>query len=128
MYIPLPLSLSLPRLLCPRTERRPRIGTRTARSGRTTDAKGGSGEMTAPASPTANLRTKTLDFRGFDSSIVLNLRGRIPRPIGNFREVLSQAILSVGRILIGRLGVHEAQSAQSGSISEGRNPPTEGVR
>ena len=37
-----------------------------------------------------NLRTKTLDFRGFDSSIVLILRGGIPRPMGNFPECLSQ--------------------------------------
>ena len=53
---------------------------------------------------TANLRTKILDFREFDSSIILILRGGIPRPIGNFPESLSQAIL-VGIILVGRLGV-----------------------
>ena len=46
---------------------------------------------------TASLRTKILDFRGFDSSIILSLRGGIPRPIGNFPESLSQAIL-VGEI------------------------------
>ena len=44
----------------------------------------------------ADLRTKILDFRGFDSSIIL---GGIPRPIGDFPESLSQ------RILAGRLGV-----------------------
>ena len=44
-----------------------------------------------------------MDFRGY-SSIILILRGEIPRPIGNFRESLSQAIL-VGLILVGRLGV-----------------------
>ena len=33
---------------------------------------------------TANLRTNILDFRGFDSSIIVILRGRIPRPIGDF--------------------------------------------
>ena len=54
---------------------------------------------------TANLRTKILDFRGFDASITSILRGGIPRPIGNFPESLSQAIL-VGRILVGRLGLH----------------------
>ena len=31
---------------------------------------------------TANLRTKILDFRGFDSSRILILRGEIPRSIG----------------------------------------------
>ena len=39
------------------------------------------------------LRTKIPDFTGFDSSGVVILRGGIPRPIGNFPEVLSQAIL-----------------------------------
>ena len=53
---------------------------------------------------TASLSTKILDFIGFDSSIILNLRGGIPRPIGNFPESLSQAIL-VGRFLVWRLGV-----------------------
>ena len=53
---------------------------------------------------TANLRTNIVDFRGFDSSIVLMLRGGIPGPIGNLPESLSQAIL-VGIISVGRLGV-----------------------
>ena len=53
---------------------------------------------------TANLRTKMLDFTGFDSSRTLVSRGGIPRPKGNFPESLSQAIL-VGIILVGRLGV-----------------------
>ena len=39
-----------------------------------------------------------------DSSIILILRGGIPRPIGDFPEILSQAIL-VGIMLVGRLGV-----------------------
>ena len=47
---------------------------------------------------TANLQPKILDFRGFDSSRILTLRGGIPRPIGNFPESLSRAIL-VGIIL-----------------------------
>ena len=47
----------------------------------------------------ANPCTKILDFRGFDSSIILISRGGIPRPIGNFPEISSQ------RILVGRLGV-----------------------
>ena len=45
-----------------------------------------------------------LDFRGFDSSIILSLRGGIPRPIVDFPESLSHAIL-VGIMLVGRLGV-----------------------
>ena len=53
---------------------------------------------------TANLPTDIVDFKGFDSSIILLLRGGIPRPIGDFPESLSQAIL-VGIMLLGRLGV-----------------------
>ena len=48
--------------------------------------------------------TKSLDFRGFDSSRLLILRGEIPRPIGDLPESLSQAML-VGTMLVGRLGV-----------------------
>ena len=53
---------------------------------------------------TANLRAKILDFRGFDSSRILILRGGILMSIGNVPESLSQRIL-VGIILVGRLGV-----------------------
>ena len=52
----------------------------------------------------ANLCTKILDFRGFDSSRVLILRGGVLMSIGDFPESLSQAILA-GRFLVGRLGV-----------------------
>ena len=51
-----------------------------------------SSSYAAAAPSTANLRTKILDFSGFDSSAILSLRGGIPRPIGNFLESLSQAI------------------------------------
>ena len=51
------------------------------------------------ADSTANLRTKIMDFRGFDSSRILILRVGIPMRIGNSPESLSQLIL------IGRLGV-----------------------
>ena len=34
------------------------------------------------SSSTPNLPTNIVDFRGFDSSIILILRGGIPRPIG----------------------------------------------
>ena len=45
-----------------------------------------------------------MDFRGFDSSIISILRGGIPKPIRNFPELSSQAIL-VGIMLVGRFGV-----------------------
>ena len=51
----------------------------------------------------ANLRTKILDFRGFDSSRILILRDGILVSIGNLQEILSRRIL-VGIILVGRLG------------------------
>ena len=44
---------------------------------------------------TANLRNNIMGFRVFDSSIILILRGGIIMSIGNFPEVLSQAILRV---------------------------------
>ena len=61
-----------------------------------------------------NLRTKTLDFRGFDSSIVLILRGGIIMSIGRFPESLSQAILA-GIISVGRLGAAALDCAIDGS-------------
>ena len=65
---------------------------------------------------TANLRTKTMDFRAFDSSIILNLRGGLPRPMGNSPQGLSQAIL-VGIMLVGRMGVTQVQHADKLMIS-----------
>ena len=53
---------------------------------------------------TANLRTKIMDFRGFDSNIILILRGGILISKGDFPESLSQEIL-VGVMLVGRSGV-----------------------
>ena len=53
---------------------------------------------------TANLPTNIVDFRGSDSNIMSISRGGIPRPLGNFPESLSQAML-VGVMLVGRLGV-----------------------
>ena len=49
----------------------------------------------------AHLRTYMMDFRGFDSSIILILRGGILVSIGDFPESLSQTIL-VGIMLVGR--------------------------
>ena len=54
--------------------------------------------------PTANLRTRILDFRGFDSSRILILRGGILMPRGHFQYCLSQQTL-VGIVVVGRLGV-----------------------
>ena len=59
---------------------------------------------------TANLRTKILDFRGLDSSIILMSRGGTLMSIGNFLETLSQQIL-VGRFLVGRLGATNASGS-----------------
>ena len=42
---------------------------------------------------TANLHTQIMDFRGFDSIIILILRGGILMFIGDFQEILSQRIL-----------------------------------
>ena len=42
---------------------------------------------------THNIPTNLVDFGGFDSSIMLCLRGGILMSIGNFPESLSQAML-----------------------------------
>ena len=52
----------------------------------------------------ADLRTRILDFGGFDSSISFISRSGIPRLEGNFLESMSRAILA-GIISAGRLGV-----------------------
>ena len=41
----------------------------------------------AYGTPTTHLRTNVMDFRGFDSSRILILRGGIPGPKGSSREV-----------------------------------------
>ena len=46
-----------------------------------------------------------MDLTGFGSSIILILRGGILMSVGDFPESLSQAILVVGIMLVGRLGV-----------------------
>ena len=60
---------------------------------------------------TANLRSKILDFRGFDSIRILILRVGILMSIGDFPEMLSQQTL-VGVILVGTLGVACSSKAQ----------------
>ena len=52
----------------------------------------------------ANLRTKILDFRGFDPSRISILRSGFLMSIGNSPAILNRRIL-VGIILVGRLGV-----------------------
>ena len=79
-----------------------------------------SGHQTATPGA-ANLRTKILDLIGFDSSIIFSLRGGIPRPIGNFMESLSQAILVV-RTLVGRLGVLPALGLPLSAAPPGLRP------
>ena len=68
----------------------------------------------SPSEPqsTANLRTKIMDFIGFDSSKILIWRGGILRSIGNFPESSSQTIL-VGIIFVGRLGVVSPSNAHT---------------
>ena len=74
-------------------------------------AAGSAGARATPSAPrrhgltpNANPPTNIVDFSGFDSSIILIVRGGIPRTIGDLLESLSQAML-VGTILVGRLGV-----------------------
>ena len=71
---------------------------------------------------TANLPTNIMDFKGFDSSIFLILRGGILMSIGDFLESLSQTIL-VGIILLGRLGVFGARERPA-LRSRGAGPQT----
>ena len=66
------------------------------------------GRLAQPDQSTADLLTNIMDFRGFDSSVILILRGGIPRPIGDSPENLNQAML-VGVMLAGRLSVHTAR-------------------
>ena len=76
----------------------------TFRPGRRSGGVGGRRGPRDSRASMANLGTKILDFRGFDSSIILIFRGGILMSIRNFPYNLSQAIL-VGIILVGRLGV-----------------------
>ena len=53
---------------------------------------------------TPNLPTNIVDFRAFDSSTILTLRGGVLMSIRDFPESLTQAML-LGIVLVGRLGV-----------------------
>ena len=64
---------------------------------------------------TANLCTKILDFRGFNSSIVLILRGGTPRPVGNFSEILSRNLSR--EILSGEIGRSKSIAARHSANS-----------
>ena len=66
------------------------------------------------ASDAPNFPTNIVDFRGFDSSLILIVRGGIPRPKGSFLESLSQAMLA-GVMLVGRLGVARVCGSRSRS-------------
>ena len=58
-----------------------------------------------------NLCTEILDFRGFDPSRILLLRGGIPMPTGNLPESLSQRLLA-GIILVERLGGYHGRPSR----------------
>ena len=64
-----------------------------------------------------NLCTNIMDFAGLDSSIILMIRGGTLRPIGNFPESLSQAML-VGVMLVGRLGVPRRLRSLGGPLAK----------
>ena len=70
----------------------------------------------------ANLRTKILDLRGFDSITIVSLRGGIPRSIRNFPESLSQGIL------VGRLGVLRPAGSSFGRRGEHRASKPDATR
>ena len=73
---------------------------------------------------TANLGTKILDFRGFDSRGVLILMGGIILSIGNLPETMSRRILA-GIILVGRSGDYLSRDNLSREIMvahRGRSP------
>ena len=65
-----------------------------------------------------------VDFRGFDSSVILILRGGIPRFTGDFPESLRQAML-VGITLVGKVGV--VRRVSRGAESRGGREPGERV-
>ena len=52
----------------------------------------GNEKTPASADATVNLRTKILDFGGFDSSRILILRGGMLMSVGSLPEMLSQQI------------------------------------
>ena len=66
------------------------------------------------------LRTKILDFGGFDSSMTLVLWGGILTPIGDFPESLSQRI-SVEIISVGILGVGRDRHSHTHQAKQIRN-------
>ena len=68
-----------------------------------------------------------MDFRGFDSSIILILRGGLPRPIGDFPESSSQAML-VGTMLVGKLGVQPVHIYRGIGVSGYRGIGLSGYR
>ena len=79
--------------------------------------------MRAYQTSTPNLPTKIVDFRGLDSSTILTLRGGILRPIGDFPEVLTRAMLA-GAMLVGGFGrsVRQVVPPNRGSRRDARAP------
>ena len=63
-----------------------------------------------------NFSTNIMDFGGFDSSIILILRGEIMMSIGDSPESLSQAML-VGVMLVGGLGIASSPAHRLRPIS-----------
>ena len=72
---------------------------------------------------TASLRTKILDFRGFDSNIFLISRGGIPRPIGNFPESLSQRILVLRFLVLYGDWLYNPRCTSCGASHDSPRPP-----
>ena len=75
----------------------------------------------------ANLRTEIPDFGGFDSIVILILRGGILMSIGDFQEILSRRILAGSILAQGDWAYQAAQRARrefgnSGAPKRGKAP------
>ena len=74
-------------------------------------------------SHTANRRTKTLDFRGFDSSRILSLRGEFPRPIGECPGKFGSTNLTRDNLIreIGRTQLYPGRMGQGRAQDNNKN-------
>ena len=98
--------------ILPRTALKSHAGPKFSEAFRTRSRKQQFHEHTKTRrASTANLRTEILDFRGFDSNTILNLRGGILMSEGDFLEHLSRAVLA-GIVLAGRLGVRPSAASE----------------
>ena len=84
--------------------------------GAVSDLRGAGGRLGGEA--TANLRTKILDFGGFDSSIISISRGGNLMSTGNFPESLSQASNLSREVLSREIG-HTCPTSLEGGTREG---------